>query len=309
MSASFPTRVWSSCRRESNTRLTEKSPKHPKSARIYFTRHNAIWLTVELIVLWILAAPPVAKPWYDALLFQPWLSYGSAEIDSIDGVAKQSLKVQSKSGALLSVWYFAVPGSKKTVLISHGNGGTNAGRKELIEGLLAQNASVIIYDYAGYGESTGHASLNEILENGDAVYNYACTNLKIPPGSLVLLGESLGSGPTCQIAKEHECNSIILMAPFSSLMKLAKKKCPWLNLYPKSWFPYRDIDNRASLASCSKPLLILYGTQDLTIPSTDSEELHQACPASQLVAIADRGHIVYYPPTDEYTKALKDFLK
>ena len=289
--------------------MSQESPKRPVSIKIYFTRRNAIWLTVELIVLWALASPPVAKPWYDSLLFQPWLSYGGPEINSIHGIAKHSAKVQSKSGAQISTWYFSVPGAKKTLLISHGNGGTSAGRKELIEGLLALNVSVIIYDYAGYGESTGHASLDEILENAEAVYNYACTDLKIPPSSLVLVGESLGSGPACQLAKKHECNSIVLMASFSSLMTLAKKKCPWLYLYPQSWFPYKDLDNRVALAKCSRPLLILYGAQDLTIPDSDSKELHETCPASQLVAVPGRGHILYYPPTPEYTGALKAFLR
>jgi hypothetical protein len=80
----------------------------------YLNKHNAFWLTVELLVLWVLASPPIAKPWYDSLLFQPWLSGGSTAISEIAGVQKQTLTIPTKSGVQISAWYFKVADARKT---------------------------------------------------------------------------------------------------------------------------------------------------------------------------------------------------
>ncbi len=275
----------------------------------YFNKHNAIWLTVELLVLWAIASPPVAKPWYDSLLFQAWLTGSGADTTSISGIPKQILKIPTKSGTQLNAWYFKGANVKKTLLISKGNGGTIDDRKELIESFLPSNVSVLIYDYAGYGSSSGKSSLGEILEDGDSAYDYLVNSLKVDPKSIVVVGESIGSGVACHIAAHRTCNSIILLAPFCSFLRLAKNKLPWLYLYPSSWFPYKDIDNRAALSGFQNPVLILYGQQDVTIAPSESKELSKACPTCTLVEVPGRGHIVYYPPTTEYENALTSFLR
>jgi len=184
-----------------------------------------------------------------------------------------------------------------------------ADRTQLIEGLLPYHVSLLEYDYAGYGASTGKPSLSQILEDGDAAYDYIVHNLKVDPGSIVVVGESIGSGVACHIASHRKCNSVILLSPFCSLLRLAKYKLPWLNLYPASWFPYADIDNRAALAEFQNPVLIIYGQQDLTIPSSESKELAKVCHTCSLLEVPGRGHLVYYPPTPEYQTAVMTFLK
>jgi pimeloyl-ACP methyl ester carboxylesterase len=174
---------------------------------------------------------------------------------------------------------------------------------------LRCHVSVVEYDYAGYGASTGKPSLPEILADGEAVYDYLVGNLKINPASIVLVGESLGSGVACTVAADRQCDSVILLSPFCSLMRLAKFKMWWLNFYPPSWFPYADIDNCVPLSGFQRPVLILTGTQDLTIPPSESKELAKVCRSGNLVEIPGRGHLVYYPPTPQYQAALANFLK
>jgi hypothetical protein len=130
----------------------------------------------------------------------------------------------------------------------------------------------------------------------------------VDPGSIVIVGESIGSGVACHIAAHHKCNSVILLSPFCSLLRLAKHKLLWLNLYPASWFPYADVDNRAALSDFPNPVLMLYGSQDLVIPSSESKELAKVCHTCDLMEIPDRGHLVYYPPTPQYQAALMKFL-
>jgi uncharacterized protein len=279
------------------------------SIRRYTTKYNVLWLSLELVFIWALASPVVAKPWYDSILFQPWLSGGKTNVDSINGVVKQTLSILTKSGARLSAWYFPVSDATKTVLISQGNGGTMADRQELIASFLRCSVSVVEYDYAGYGASTGKPSLPEILSDGEAVYDYLTGNLKISPDSIVLVGESLGSGVACRIAAERQCNSVILLSPFSSLMRLAKFKMPWLNLYPASWFPYADIDNCLPLSGFHQPVLIVTGADDLTLPSSESKKLAKVCVNCKLIEIPGRGHLVYFPQTRLFQSSLTSFLK
>lgn len=274
----------------------------------YLNQHNALWLSIQMLVLWALASPPIAKPWYDSLLFKPWMTGGDPTITSIAGVPKQNLTITTKSGARLNAWYFRVAEAKKTLLVSQGNGGAMADRKLLIESFLPYHVSLLEYDYAGYGTSTGKTSLDQILQDGDSVYDYLVNDLKVDPKSIVVVGESIGSGVACHIASHRGCNSVILLSPFCSLMRLAKSKLPWLNLYPASWFPYVDIDNRTALKDFQNPVLILYGPQDLTIPPSEAIELSRLCHTCSLVEIPGRGHLLYYPPTSEYKSALITFL-
>src|ERR1700684_2311771 len=109
----------------------------------YLNKHNFIWLSVELVVLLIIASPPVAKDWYLSILFQTWLTGADRQpVQSIAGVPRETESISTPSGNTLNGGYFKKPGSDCTILLSHGNAGSIADRVYLIEELLKCGASV-----------------------------------------------------------------------------------------------------------------------------------------------------------------------
>jgi hypothetical protein len=60
------------------------------------------------------------------------------------------------------------------------------------------------YDYTGYGTSTGKPSVSASLADIDAVYRCLVNDYNVAPSSIVLYGQSVGSGPTVsQPAASH----------------------------------------------------------------------------------------------------------
>ena len=279
------------------------------SVQTFLNQQSVLWLVLLLFIAWGLASPQIAMQWYDSMLFQPSQTNGNAALTTITGTHKETLTIPTASGNKLNAWYFHLPYTEKTVLLSHGGVGNNSDRAELIGSLLGHHVSVLIYDYSGYGASTGKPTLDQLMADGDSAYKYLVNDLKIDPSTIVIAGESIGSGVACHIAASQNCNSLLLLSPFCSLLGIARAKLLWLHLYPTGWFPHQDIDNRAALAAFQKPVLILYGEEDVTFPKNESKELAKACHDCTLVAVPGCGHTVNSPLTAEYQNALKRFLK
>ncbi len=137
--------------------------------RRYFNKHNAIWFSIYALFLYVLASPVVGKHYYESILFQPWFSGSDNKTAKpIHDVPCKVVTIPTKTGAALNAWYFANPKARKTIVLSHGNAGDIADRAILIGELLDAGASVCAFDYAGYGQSTGKPSIDEIMIDGDA---------------------------------------------------------------------------------------------------------------------------------------------
>ncbi len=72
------------------------------------------------------------------------------------------------------------------------------------------------YDYTGYGHSAGQPSMPDTLADIGAVFRWLLRR-GVQRRDLVLYGQSLGSGPTLELAaKEPELAGVILHAAFAS---------------------------------------------------------------------------------------------
>jgi pimeloyl-ACP methyl ester carboxylesterase len=67
-------------------------------------------------------------------------------------------------------------------------------------------------------------------------------------------------------------------------------------------------DATAELARISVPTLVITGTDDTLIPSTESEKLAQAIHGSQLNIIPHAGHLVAFEQPDKFNHVLEEWL-
>jgi Serine aminopeptidase, S33 len=110
----------------------------------------------------------------------------------------------------------------KTIIYSHGNA-TDIGAMFPTQSLLVQalEANVVCFDYSGYGESGGVAEELNTYSDIRAVYKYCVENISPNPKNIVLYGQSVGSGPVCNLAyKNKNLGGIILHSPFTSGMRV-----------------------------------------------------------------------------------------
>ncbi len=77
--------------------------------------------------------------------------------------------------------------------------------------------NVLGYDYSGYGCSTGTPSVSNTIADINACYQFLLQVKGKRPQDIVVYGQSVGSGPTCDLgASEKGLKGIVLHSPLMS---------------------------------------------------------------------------------------------
>jgi fermentation-respiration switch protein FrsA (DUF1100 family) len=151
--------------------------------------------------------------------------------------------------------------------------------------------NVVLYDYRGYGISTGKPTLRGILEDGNTMYEFVQNNLKYSPKQIVVYGESIGTAVTCHIAELHECAGVILQSPIASLPAAAKFVFVLLRAYPDFIFPEPHLNNLELVGKIHCPILLIHGLKDVIVSSNNSKLLYAAANEPRtLVYLPGCGH-------------------
>ncbi|MDP4611285.1 MAG: alpha/beta hydrolase [Opitutales bacterium] len=182
----------------------------------------------------------------------------------------------------VSTLYLPVEGSQHLLLYSHGNGEDLGDILAHLEIFQSRGLSVLAYDYPGYGTSTGRASEASVFAAADAVYQYATQKLGYAPEQITLYGRSLGSGPSCWLAERYPVRSLILDGAFSSTFRV---------ITHIRILPWDRFNNLSRWSSISCPVLILHGTEDMTVPLAHAKQNAQAVRGEvTTVWVEDAGH-------------------
>lgn len=77
--------------------------------------------------------------------------------------------------------------------------------------------NVLGYDYSGYGCSTGTPSVSNAVADVHACYHYLLQNKGKQPEDIVAYGQSVGSGPSCNLAAHQpRLKGLVLHSPLMS---------------------------------------------------------------------------------------------
>jgi fermentation-respiration switch protein FrsA (DUF1100 family) len=133
-------------------------------------------------------------------------------------------------------------------------------------------------EYPGYGvyraQTQGPVSISsQILHDSEAIYDFLITVRHYDPSDIMIMGRSIGSGPSCHLAAMHQVAALILLSPFSSLRDAVR------TLYGKipSLLVRDRFINRQAIQEVTSPTLIIHGKSDTLIPYSHSQELHARC--------------------------------
>src|SRR5580658_7002624 len=143
------------------------------------------------------------------------------------------------------------PNARTIWFMMHGNAGQAADRDYVLQRLSGQD-SLYVLEYPGYGSRAGTPSLKTINQAASSAYRLLRD--RHPRAAICVLGESLGSGPACALARETIApDKIVLVVPFDNLASVAAQHFPFLPvrlLLRDSW------DNVRSLAGYAGPVEI-----------------------------------------------------
>lgn len=209
----------------------------------------------------------------------------------VSGIRKEQLFITAVAGSKLHAWFFNLPGSDKLAVVNHGNAGNMANRIYLANALTHAGCSVLLYDYRGYGLSTGEPSIVGVMEDGLSVYDYAVQTLHYPAEKLLLFGESIGTGVACDVAQHRPCAAIILESALANIPAVGRNLFPFLWLFPDMFFAEPHVDNVSAVRKIHVPILFLHGKLDHAVPFQHSIELYKnANQPKQLVLLDACGH-------------------
>lgn len=171
------------------------------------------------------------------------------------------------------------------VLILHGNGGNALDRVGLAERLRSYGIAARFYilDYPGYGSREGRPDQTSLTAA-------AVEALKQFDESVVLIGESLGTGVAAQAAAcvPEKVRGVILLTPFDSMAAAAAHHYPWL---PVPLLVLDRWDSIAALSSFDKPVAVILAGDDATTPVKGGQRLFNSLKGpKRLWVVAGAGH-------------------
>ena len=191
------------------------------------------------------------------------------------------------------------------LLICHGIGET-VGRWHGVQQLLAAHgAASLVFNYSGYGKSSGQISSAQCERDAVAAFTYL---QGLMPGMPVsMLGFSMGSGVAAAAVNEVKARCLVLCAVFTSFRAGARCVGVPAGLAPA----VPDIwDTEAALRTCPVPVLIVHGERDGLFPVRMARQLAAACKGNgELILVPDLGHNEpFRRPRIEYWGRIVDWV-
>lgn len=219
----------------------------------------------------------VAVFFADRLIFIPPPPSYSKDLPGLEYVAS------SKQETTAVLHLKAAPG-KPTLLFSHGNAEDMGDWLPIFEEWHSMGLGVMAYDYPGYGQSWGTPSEASCQRSIDDARKYLKFH-GVPDSSTVIVGRSVGSGPSVWLASEMNAKALILISPFTSAFNVAFP-LPF-PILPRDRFP-----NLKRIRTIQTPLLIIHGENDEVIPFSHGKKLFEASPspAKEFFPIPAAGH-------------------
>jgi fermentation-respiration switch protein FrsA (DUF1100 family) len=219
------------------------------------------------------------------------------------GVEERTLK--TPDGALVIAWYGKARPGEPTLLYFHGNAGGLADRAERVRRFMGEGWGVYMMSYRGYSGGAGSAS--ESANIADARLAHGALVLEgVEPSSIILYGESLGSGIAVRLATERPVAGVVLDAPYTSIVDVAALHYPYL---PVRYFLTDRYETTKYIGQVRVPLLVLHGERDGVIPVAMGRELYRlANEPKRLVTFPNGRHSDLYLNGNGALEALKAWI-
>lgn len=177
-----------------------------------------------------------------------------------------------------------VPNPRAVWLMMHGNAGQAADRDYVLP-RMADDDSLYVLEYPGYGDREGSPSLDSI--NQAAAEAYQWLRLKNPARPICVLGESIGSGPACALAREAvPPDKIMLVVPFDTLASVASERFFFLPVRYMLRDPWNNVE---ALSRYKGPVDIFGASEDEVIPVKHAKALARKIPTARFTEIGG-GH-------------------
>jgi alpha-beta hydrolase superfamily lysophospholipase len=227
----------------------------------------------------------------------------------VDGIAHGAMVerhwIASGANVLDAVWVRpAASPVRAVVLVCHGIGETVEHWPAVQQLLAANGAASLVFDYSGYGRSTGRIEAAQCER--DTIAAFAYLQGLAPGAEIAVLGFSLGSGIAAAVMRRVRASRLVLCAGFTSFRAAAHSLgLPLIlePLIPPLW--HAD----ESLRDCRLPILVVHGDRDRAFPVEMATELAACCGARTMIVPDLRHAEPYYKPSLAYWGPIVEWIE
>ncbi|MFQ5569098.1 MAG: alpha/beta hydrolase [Rhodothermales bacterium] len=204
------------------------------------------------------------------------------------GMLFETVRLQTEDGELLHGWWVPAEKEERAVLLFfHGNAGNISNRIDSIEIFHRLGLSVLLFDYRGYGHSTGTPSEEGLYRDAEAAWRYLTEVRRVDPSRIVLFGRSLGGGAATWLATQHNTGALIIESTFTSVPDVAAEHYPFL---PVRLLARSRFDNLSRIDDVQTALLIVHSPDDEIIPFEHGKRLFEAARQNKTFLQLEGGH-------------------
>ena len=261
------------------------------------------WIVLRIVLLVWLGIVAIAYFSQRRIMFP-----ASREIWQTPAVAgwafeEVNLPVQGK---MTNGWFIPSEQARGCVLYAHGNGETIANGLSVIHLFREMGFSVLLFDYGGYGKSSGSPSEKRCEADIRSMWDWLIQQKGITPEHMVVAGRSLGGGVAVDLASKVKPSAVILSSTFSSAATLGQEAFPFLPV----WMLIRDpFESDKKISQVKAPVLIAHSPEDEIIPFRHGERLFALAQEPKTFLRIHGGHNDGAFFTDrEYVAPIKAFL-
>lgn len=252
-------------------------------------RKNLVRLVVALLAVYTVVVL-VLLALEDRFVFRP-----SSPADRWRGPAAdcafQDEYLRTAGGETIHARWFPCPGGRGAALFCHSQNGNLSicwPAESVKQWHRETGLSLLLFDYPGYGRSTGTPSEQGCYEAAEAAYNRLINEHKIAPADVLLVGRSLGTAVAVDLASRRPHRALILISPFTSIPDVAQTRYPFL---PARLLMRNRFDSLSKIGRCSRPVLAVHGTEDGKVPFCLGKQLVEAAPGPRrLLIVPGAGH-------------------
>jgi len=253
-----------------------------------------------------LSAPGIALTVALERMIRPRLFYSGAwhpEPPGALGVPYEEAGIVTADGLTLQGWFFPAQhagGRAPTLLFMHGTS-YNASDMWLTEERVAQfreflrdtACNFFVFDYRGFGCNPGIPTEEGTIVDAAGALAWLYERPEVDPASIFFYGFSLGTGIATALATREPSAGLILRAPFTSIRDMALDRYPRLRylLALAPWAPLTNYDTLSRIRRLDRPLLVMHGDSDTTVPERMGQQVFEAAPEPKTyVSFPGYGH-------------------
>ena len=216
----------------------------------------------------------------------------------------EKVKIETRDNIQLISWFHEKNLNKhKTVLFLHGNAGSLENRIHKINHFKDMDINFLIIAWRGFSGNKGAPTEKGLYEDARSAVRWLKSK-GVSENSIIIYGESLGTGVATEIAQNKNFGGIILESPFTSMIDAGKDKYPFL---PVKLLLKDKYESNKKIQNIKSPILIMHGKVDKIVPFHMGKKMYE---------LANNPKYYYFSKYDDHMmeynenllKKVKDFI-